>query len=537
MTAHKERVTLFGASGTMGYQAFLELQRRAERYDVTLLLVPGDRRARKLAPYLEAAGIDPKVEAGVVEGRGLRVVWGDATRLDDVASAVAGSDWVLNAMAYISPQADYRPALAWAVNDAAIGNVLTAIAAEPGGAERICYVHTGSVAQTGNRPASGVAGAPGTYVGRIGDPMNPSVYDEYALSKIAGERRVMESGLKHWVSLRMSFIMPCDHADLMALFDPIAFHMPLDTRMENITDRNAGLAMVNCLELRDDASFWRRAYNVGGGEQMRSNARDYLRSAYSLIGLDVGVCMDANWFALRNFHLQYFEDAGVTNSYLHYQTDDNASHQAALEGSMTPLLKGVRWLNQRVAPMRRLMEWAVRLTFKRMAERHRNSPRRWYLDRNDARVRAFFGSYAAYEAIAPDALVVAPAADGPWRRLDHGYDEQAVALDLPALRAAAAFRGGACLAAEWDGEWYAQLSWRCSAGHEFEARVATVLRGGHWCPDCLATWNGGERALREPFFAQVWHADHDTAEVQPYPASGVEDVADADVLWRKPGRS
>src|SRR5690606_22326755 len=40
MTAHKERVTLFGASGTMGYQAFLELQRRAERYDVTLLLVP-----------------------------------------------------------------------------------------------------------------------------------------------------------------------------------------------------------------------------------------------------------------------------------------------------------------------------------------------------------------------------------------------------------------------------------------------------------------------------------------------------------------
>ncbi|HRP47108.1 MAG TPA: hypothetical protein PLT07_06125, partial [Trueperaceae bacterium] len=116
MTAHKERVTLLGASGTMGYQAFLELQRRAERYDVTLLLVPGDRRARKLAPYLQAAGIDPKVEAGVVERRGLRVVWGDATRLDDVASAVAGSDWVLNAMAYISPQADYRPALAWAVN-------------------------------------------------------------------------------------------------------------------------------------------------------------------------------------------------------------------------------------------------------------------------------------------------------------------------------------------------------------------------------------------------------------------------------------
>jgi len=531
--ADKETVTLLGATGTMGFQAFQELRRRADRYDLVLLLLQDDRRLDRLLPHLRAAGVPLSGRSGTAVGAGIRVVWGDATRPGDVRAAVAGTDWVLNAMAYISPQADYRPAVAWAVNDVAIGNVLDAIAAEPEGSRRIGYVHTGTVAQTGNRPAVGRGGAPGTYVGRVGDPMNPSVYDEYALSKIAGERRVMESGLERWVSLRMTFIMPTHHADLMALFDPIAFHMPLDTRMENVTDRAAGLAMVNCLDLAADASFWRRAYNLGGGPGMRTNARDYLRAAYGLMGLDVANCMDANWFGLRNFHLQYFEDSDVANRYLHYHGDTTASHQAELRRTMRPALRLLTWLVQRVPPLRRVVEWGVRRSFKGLAERHRNGPRHWYLTRNDARVRAFFGSYEAYEAIAPDALTAPAERDGPWRRLDHGYDEEAERLDLGQLRAAAEFRGGNCLADEWDGDWRARLPWRCSVGHEFEARVATVLRGGHWCPDCLRGWDGGRRAAREPFFAQAWYADHDPAELEPYPASGTDDVADADVRWRR----
>lgn len=517
----------------MGFQAFLELRRRAALYDVTLLLLPHDRRTRRLLPHLRAAAVPLGAREAVAEGRGVRVVWGDATRSQDVALAVAGADWVLNAMAYISPQADYRPAIAWAVNDQAIGHVLDAIGAQPGGADRIGYVHTGSVAQTGNRPPVSVGGSPGTYVGRIGDPMDPSIYDEYALSKIAGERRVMESDLRRWVSLRMTFIVPTDHAHLMGLFDPIAFHMPLDTRMENVTDRCAGLALVNCLDQADDDSFWRRAYNVGGGPGMRTTARDFLASTYGLMGLKVDECMDANWFALRNFHLQYFEDSDVTNRYLRYQLDDEQAHAAALEGSMAWPLRAVRWLARTLPPFRRLAQWGVRRSFKRMAERHRNSPRQWYLTRNDARVRAFFGSYEAYEAIPVDALKAPASPDGPWRRMAHGYDETAARLDLAALRRAAEFRGGECLSLGWDGDWRARLAWRCASGHEFEARVATVLRGGHWCPECLKAWDGGRRALAEPFFAQAWHADHDVEEVEPYPAGGSRDVADADVAWRR----
>ena len=47
----------------------------------------------------------------------------------------------------------------------------------------------GTVAATGDR-------MPPIHWGRIGDPLKPSIYDFYAVTKIAGERAVLES-LQH----------------------------------------------------------------------------------------------------------------------------------------------------------------------------------------------------------------------------------------------------------------------------------------------------------------------------------------------------
>ena len=43
---------------------------------------------------------------------------------------------------------------------------------------------------------------PPIHWGRVGDPIKPSMFDYYAVSKVAAERYVIESGLKYWVSLR-----------------------------------------------------------------------------------------------------------------------------------------------------------------------------------------------------------------------------------------------------------------------------------------------------------------------------------------------
>ncbi len=529
----KQRVALFGASGTMGCEAFKELWKRRDDYDISILVLPGEQRSGRFRPYEREAGVPRLAGPGVAEGRGFRIVWGDATRYEDVAETIRGAGAVLNAMACISPMADYRPELARAVNDDAVGHILRAIEAEPDGAERIRYIHTGTVAATGNRPV-------GVHVGRVGDPLNPSVFDYYAITKIAGERRVLESSLRRWASLRMTFIMPTTHRELFGLNDAIMFHMPLDARMENVTDRDAGYGLVNCLDVPDDSDFWRRVYNMGGGPDMRVSAYDFLSLTYRHNGLRLEACAERNWFALRNFHMQYYEDSAVTNRYLNYWRDTLHSWQAALVASRPPGLSMLAALAQRVTVIRRVAERVAHSVQHTVAEGHRNSPRHWYTHRNDRRMSAFFGGYERYETIGgwgedmPDLRE-----DAPAQRLHHGYDEAQTELALSDLSGAAHFRGGACLASKWYGDPYSPVEWQCAAGHRFDARPFTVLKAGHWCPVCGSTWDGDAEARRNPFFAQVWYADHDPQERNVYPASCVEDIRDADkdVLRKPKGRS
>ena len=530
----KRRVALFGASGTMGFQAFKELWRRRDEFDISILVLPSERASAKFRSYEAEAHVAQIAGAGVAEGDGLQIVWGDATDGAATVATIRGADAVLNAMAYISPAADYRPEIADAVNHSAIALILAAIAAEPGGTDRIRYVHTGSVAQTGNRPV-------GVHMGRVGDPLKPSVFDHYALTKIAGERLVLESDLKLWASLRMTFIMPTDYRALFGLLDPISFHMPLDARMENITDRDAGYGMVNSLDLPARSDFWRRAHNMGGGPAMRTTAYQYLADSYSLLGAEWEACAERNWYALRNFHMQYYEDSSLTNTYLKYQRDDLDSYWKVIRQSMPLHMRLLGYLAARIRPVRRLVERQAYELLQELASGHRNSPLHWYAKRNEARITAFFGGFDEFEAI-PDWGVDMPdlRVDAPWRRLYHGYDETKPLLTLADLEEAAAFRGGHCLASDWDGDPYARLDWVCGAGHEFTARPYTVLGAGHWCGRCVESRNGHERASTDPFFAQVWYADHSADERYCYPPDGDADIRDADKIWaarKRRGRS
>ena len=524
MTA-KTRVALFGASGTMGFQTFKELWKRREKIDITILVLPSEQKLGLFREYEREVGLPILQGAGVTEKNGFKIVWGDATRYDDVAETVRGVDWVLNCMAYISPMADYHPQIAEAVNSGAIASILKAIESEPDGAERIRYIHTGSVAETGNRPV-------GIHFGRIGDPLKPSIFDFYALTKISGERLVLESNIKHWVSLRMTFIMPTSWKEMASLMDAISFHMPLDARMENITDRDAGFGMANTLDIPDDSDFWRRVYNMGGGPGMRITAYDYLSKNYESNGLRSDQCAARNWYALRNFHMHYYEDSQITNQYLHYWRDSMGSYLSLLANDMPLSLKFVAFLARRIPAFRQAAEKSAYATQQVMAEKHKNAPPYWYKAGNAPRISAFFKDQSIYEAI-PAWGVDMPNLDpdAAWKRLEHGYDESKPVLALSDLQAAASFRGGECKSDTWDGDLYTVLQWRCASGHEFSARPFTVLKAGHWCPDCVCAWNFDEQARKNPFFAQVWYADHDQDENNNYSPSLILDIQNADRDW------
>jgi nucleoside-diphosphate-sugar epimerase len=520
----KEKVLLLGASGTMGYAAFKELWKRKDRYDVIILARPSGKNKKLFRPYEQEAGIAAIPGRGLVEGNGFKIVWGDATEYDDVEAAVLGVDWVLNAMAFISPQADYYPEVARAVNTDAIVHIVRAIEAQPNGAERIRLVHTGTVAETGDRLGS-------IHWGRVGDPLKPSIFDYYAVTKIAGERAVLESGIKHWASLRMTYIMPTDYKDYNSLRDPIMFHQPIDSFMENLSDRDAGYGLINCLDIPGESDFWRRVYNMGGGPGMRCTAYDYADWTFQLLGLSgIEACAERNWFALRNFHMQYYEDSDVLNEYLHHWRDDLDAYWEALFAAMPASMKALAFLCRHVPLIRMQVEKATYQMMKEWAENHRNGTVYWYNQRCGQRITAFYKDYETYESIPGWGLDMPQMDPEPeWHRLDHGYDESKAQLDLGDLRGAARFRGGECLSSVWDGDIFSTLAWKCAFGHEFTGKPSTILKAGHWCPVCVAPpWSFDAIARQNPFFAQVWYPNHDKDEDNVYLEDCLQDIAGAD---------
>lgn len=499
-------VAFFGASGTLGRATLSALLAGKQQFSFSLLLLPTDWNKKEIRTLAKRFGLPlrpPRItqhEFRISEVPGLRVVWGYAQNTAAVRAVVSGADWVLNAMALISPAADSQPALAREINDEAVQTIIDAIHEEPNGAERIGYIHTGSVAQTGNRP-------PGFHLGRVGDPMNPSLFDHYAITKIDGERRVMESNLQKWVSLRMSFIMPTNHSELIGLFDPIMFHMPPDTRMESVSDRDAGYALAQCIEQPLESGFWRKAYNIGGGPGMRSVAIEYLNDIFSQLGLNWKRCSDRNWYALQNFHLQFYSDSHAANDYLHFWRDDLEHFREALAKSMKWYVRLFYWLNARCKPFRAFSHAVTHRMLRGLANNNPNSPRHWYLHDKRDRLQAFFGSRQAYEDIGDwDSPPINVDHSYPAKEFQHGFIAGKSFYSVEEVTSAAKFRGGHCDVPTDSVEVFTPIRWTCAFGHRFTLKLHTVFHGGHWCPECTRTWNGELRAEVDQFFAQAWYA-------------------------------
>jgi hypothetical protein len=270
---------------------------------------------------------------------------------------------------------------------------------------------------------------------------------------------------------------------------------------------------------------------MGGGPAMRCTAYDYMDRSFKLMGMSgLQACTQRQWFALRNFHMQYYEDSDVLNEYLHHWRDSLDDYWQATYDAMPVGMRALAVVSRRVPWLRQRIEKATYSQLTEMAERHRNGPAHWYMNRNEPRITAFYGDYEAYESI-PSWDGERPALDSEpqCERLDHGYDEIKPQLDLVDLRGAAAFRGGACLSGAWNGDMYATLDWRCAFDHEFQGKPYTILKAGHWCPVCVEPpWNYDEEARRNPFFAQVWLPNHAPGEYNVYSEELCDDIAAAD---------
>ena len=222
---------------------------------------------------------------------------------------------VLHIAAFVSPAADYHPKQAMKTNYGSTQNIIRAIF-ELGQQDVTRLVYIGTVAETGDR-------MPPIHWGRVGDPIKPSMFDYYAVSKVAAERLVIESGLKHWVSLRQTGIIGKAMSEIE---DAIMFHNCFDNVLEYCSDRDSARAMKNlCAFFHDgtlDESFWGHIYNIGGGESCRVSTYEMYRIMYGAIGLTkLDYMLSPKKEATRNFHGQYYLDSDKLEQYLHFRSD------------------------------------------------------------------------------------------------------------------------------------------------------------------------------------------------------------------------
>ena len=255
-------------------------------------------------------------------------------------------------------------------------HLLDAITRQPDGRERIGFVNVSTVASYGHR-------LPPIETIRVGDPIRPNPFDYYAVTKAAAERLVAESGLKRWASLRQTFIV---FPNLLTLLDPILFLQPLEQRMEFITSRDAGYGLVQCVEARED--FWGDFYNMSGGPECRTVFHEFLDRIFRIFNVgDYREIFERNWFALHGAHVGYFEDSHVLNEHLGHFRDDYQDYCESVER------EAAAW-----------MKWGGRLApnfLRRVLARTLAEPLRWVKNNDEEKLKAFFGSREAWEAI-PD---------------------------------------------------------------------------------------------------------------------------------------
>lgn len=472
----KKTIFLTGATGNMGWAGFKELYARKDEFNIRILARKSPKNIKKLSPYMD----DPSVT----------VIWGDLTVYEDVLNGVEGSDYVLHVGGMVSPAADYYPQKTLKVNVLSSENVARAVLEQPN-ADDIKVVYIGSVAQYGDRRIP-------FHWGRTGDPVLASRYDMYSVSKCKAEKAIVDSGIRHWVSIRQTGIL---YPGILGAVNPTAFHVPVSGVLEWATIEDSGRLLANVCGDDVPEEFWNRFYNLSSGEQYRMSNYEFETRMLAALGLPgPEKIFEPQWFATRNFHGMWYTDADVLESYLHFRAN------IPVDDYFRNMIKSLPWFYSLAFLV---PAFAVKLFMKPYAYEKGLGTQTWVKD-DPEKLEAFFGSKQEYESIRSWDDVRPPYLEKNIQKaadkvivLDHGWDESKSldSLTDEQLEDAAAFRGGHFIR-RIEGN---MCEWECEKGHLFMASLEYVLLGGGWCTDCdLDKWTI-ETSPSNKFVCQLKH--------------------------------
>lgn len=476
------KVFITGATGVMGMQTLHALfapEMTSEQFRIAALARDSKVNRKKLAPFMD---------------KGLEVIWGDLLNASDVERGVADADVVLHIGGLVSPAADWMPEKTLKVNTGSMANIINAVRKREEKGDEVAVVYIGSVSQYGQRNQP-------FHWGRIGDPLRIATFDKYALSKNLAERMLAESGLKKWVSLRQTGIMY--PGILTKASDPISFHVPQRSVLEWITAEESGRLMALVSRKETPERFWRNFWNIGGGASYRKSNYDFMVMTMKAVGTPPPEkVFDYNWFATGNFHGLWYEDSDELEEMFHYRSGKTFKEY------MESLKKGLPFYFK-LTPL--APAFLIKAVMRKVAMKEKLGPLRWIAENNEPRIKAAWGSRNAYDTLPKweDADLREPS--NMALTLMHGYDEALTIdeLDIDALREAAEFRGGKLVTETYEtGDVFRPLEWECAEGHRFKLSPWAMLRGGHWCEECLREQAEDPDAIRRqaknnPYLAQA----------------------------------
>ena len=278
-----KKILLTGASGNIGFLVFKELLRRNENYKIRILALGLQNEKKLFKPY-----------ENMVE-----IIWGDLRDREIVNKAIKGVDVVIHLGAIIPPLADKNPLLAEQVNVGGTQNIVNAIKLRE---KSIKLIFSSSITVYGDRVND-------PWI-KVGDPLLPSMGDEYGLSKVRAEKVITSSNIE-WTIFRLTTITNPNYK-----FTPIIFHVPLKTSTEWCSSKSVAKCLVNAINSNE---IWGNIYNLGGGEKWRLPYGEFLEKALLTFKIKSNVLKD-ELFATKNFSCGYYADGHLLQDLLDFQT-------------------------------------------------------------------------------------------------------------------------------------------------------------------------------------------------------------------------
>ena len=109
---------------------------------------------------------------------------------------------------------------------------------------------------------------------KVTDPVHPP--NNYTRTKVECEKLVQESGLT-WCIMRFANVASIEFTP-----NPMLFFIALDSRMEFIHTKDAGLAVANAAK---SDKVWGKILLIGGGSRNQFRFRDYIQRSLDAMGL------------------------------------------------------------------------------------------------------------------------------------------------------------------------------------------------------------------------------------------------------------